>query len=288
MPPPPGEPAETLRWVRRVSLAGIPVFLLFAAVNWAGESWFPWLVIGVIVYAVYGAVSMHYAIRRAERHGPLTQDELAAGRRRADRFERIYPPTLGAMCFGAGYLVGGVVVGLVLAAVGVVNGGLGVWLSRRRRARNRTARDQGGTPDAGVTEMDGVLAATTQRLFAWALDGVILGVSLSPLNPALYSSQPSATLFLALNIPAIALALAYLTLFDGSERGATPGKRIVGIRVADATNRGPIGYRRAAVRRLGYALGGLALGIGWLSLLIDPRRQTWHDKLARSIVIRTR
>lgn len=78
----------------------------------------------------------------------------------------------------------------------------------------------------------------------------------------------------------------YMILFDGGPRGATPGKRIVGIRVADAAGGGPIGYHRAAVRRLWYVIGGLLLFAGWWSALFDSRRQTWHDKRAGSVVIR--
>jgi uncharacterized RDD family membrane protein YckC len=82
------------------------------------------------------------------------------------------------------------------------------------------------------------------------------------------------------------LAFPYLIAFDGGPRGATPGKRIVRIRVADAAEGGAIGYRRAAVRRLGYLVGGLLFFVGWWWALFDRRRQTWHDKLARSVVVR--
>jgi uncharacterized RDD family membrane protein YckC len=108
------------------------------------------------------------------------------------------------------------------------------------------------------------------------------------LNPALYSSsdEPNRLLFSALLGSATILVFVYLIAFDGGKRGATPGKRVVGIRVADADEGGPIGYRRAAVRRLGYLIGGLPFFAGWLWGLFDPHRQTWHDKLARSVVIR--
>lgn len=49
---------------------------------------------------------------------------------------------------------------------------------------------------------------------------------------------------------------------------ATPGRFEAApsprIRIADAEGGGPIGYRRAAVRRLGYIIGGLSFFIGWL------------------------
>ena len=40
------------------------------------------------------------------------------------------------------------------------------------------------------------------------------------------------------------------------------------------------------VRRLAAAaLSWLALGLGWLSLLVDPARRTWHDRLSRTRVV---
>ena len=132
------------------------------------------------------------------------------------------------------------------------------------------------------------LATRVQRIAAWVLDAFIAALAFTPLNPIIWSSDPSPTLFFALWAPAMILLFACLVLFDGGPRGATPGKRILGIRVADADTGGPIGYRRALVRRLGYYLGGLVLYLGWLWMLFDSRRQAWHDKLAGSVVVKAR
>lgn len=126
-----------------------------------------------------------------------------------------------------------------------------------------------------------------RRALAWLLDAVIAGFVFIPLNPQLYadaSEDPS--LWLALVLASTILVFLYLIAFDGGPRGATPGKRIVRIRVADASEGGAIGYRRAAVRRLGYLVGGLIFFAGWWWALFDRRRQTWHDKLAHSVVVR--
>ena len=132
------------------------------------------------------------------------------------------------------------------------------------------------------------LAARSVRLLAWFLDAVIAGFLFIPLNPLLYSDEPEPGLFFALGVPAMILVFVYLIAFDGGRRGATPGKRILGIRVADEQSGSAIGYRRATVRRLGYAVGGLALYLGWLWIIFDRRRQAWHDKVAHSVVVRAR
>jgi uncharacterized RDD family membrane protein YckC len=111
---------------------------------------------------------------------------------------------------------------------------------------------------------------------------------LTPADPFLYTSRPTAALFTALWLAAIVVLFAYLTLFDGGLRGATPGKRIVGIRVVDAESETPIGHRRAAIRTAALLAGGVAFYIGWLIALSDPRRQAWHDRIARTLVVKTR
>jgi uncharacterized RDD family membrane protein YckC len=115
----------------------------------------------------------------------------------------------------------------------------------------------------------------------------IAGVVFILLNPLLYTDDPSVVLFNVLGVAGTIGVFVYMILFDGGERGATPGKRILGIRVADARTGGPIGYRRAATRRLWYAIGGLLLFAGWWWALFDPRRRTWHDRFADSVVITT-
>lgn len=85
------------------------------------------------------------------------------------------------------------------------------------------------------------------------------------------------------------VTLIYSAAMDGSERGATVGKMALRIRVADADSGAPIGPGRAFGRRLVYLLLFQALlvpgFINALSPLWDARRQAWHDKLARSVVV---
>ncbi len=88
-------------------------------------------------------------------------------------------------------------------------------------------------------------------------------------------------------VPALGLfsliTVGYLALFTALG-GQTPGKRLLGLQVVDA-NGGEPGILRSAVRAL-LALGsGLLVLMGFLLVLFDRRRQTLHDKLARTFVI---
>jgi uncharacterized RDD family membrane protein YckC len=80
------------------------------------------------------------------------------------------------------------------------------------------------------------------------------------------------------------LSLGYFTYFEG-ESGQTIGKKAMNIRVADLATGTQIGYGRAAVRWLGRFVSGIAIGLGYLWMLWDAEAQTWHDKMAQSIVV---
>jgi uncharacterized RDD family membrane protein YckC/uncharacterized protein YdaU (DUF1376 family) len=91
-------------------------------------------------------------------------------------------------------------------------------------------------------------------------------------------------------LAAVALAgwVAYKTVQDGSARGQTLGKRVLGIRVVDLRTVGPIGHPRAAVRAL---LLVALLFLCWLFLIVEFFRrnpqQLLHDSAVGSIVVKT-
>jgi uncharacterized RDD family membrane protein YckC len=65
--------------------------------------------------------------------------------------------------------------------------------------------------------------------------------------------------------------------------GQTPGKAFLGLVVIRTDGR-PLRLWPAIVRWLGYWLSGI-LFLGYLWVLVDNRRQAWHDKLARTLVV---
>jgi uncharacterized RDD family membrane protein YckC len=129
-----------------------------------------------------------------------------------------------------------------------------------------------------------VLAGWSQRVAARLIDDVVvIGVAL--VAAAGLGASWAAAWFLA-----FVVAVGYRVVTEGSDRGATLGKRAVGIRVIGLRTSGPIGVRRAAVRTLMPLLIGLfSLGIGlWIDslwMLRDKQRQTLHDKVVSTIVV---
>jgi uncharacterized RDD family membrane protein YckC len=81
------------------------------------------------------------------------------------------------------------------------------------------------------------------------------------------------------------VSLAYFTYFEGGATGQTLGKKALGIRVIDFGGGGSIGYGRAFIRWIGRFVSAIVFLLGYLWMLWDKERQTWHDKFANSVVV---
>jgi uncharacterized RDD family membrane protein YckC len=140
------------------------------------------------------------------------------------------------------------------------------------------------------------LASWLRRGAAIVLDGLILGLVVAgtliaagiPADELRDRLEGGETvLFVALFLVPEAI---YQTVMIGS-RNQTLGKMALGIAVLDADRRVPIGYSRAFTRWLATAalraLFTIPTVVDHLWPLRDPRNQTLHDKLARSVVVRT-
>ncbi len=88
-------------------------------------------------------------------------------------------------------------------------------------------------------------------------------------------------LLLAL-IPPITFAL-YEILFIAAV-GRTPGKAIIGLAVVNRRGDHPSLFR-AFLRAPGKYISAAALLLGFFWIIIDPQRQGWHDKIARTWVV---
>jgi uncharacterized RDD family membrane protein YckC len=83
----------------------------------------------------------------------------------------------------------------------------------------------------------------------------------------------------------LVVGLVYFTLQEGTT-GQTVGKRLCGIKVVDAQSGGQIDQGRAAVRYIVSIVSGLVCLLGYLWMLWDSNKQTWHDKASQVVVIK--
>ena len=77
-----------------------------------------------------------------------------------------------------------------------------------------------------------------------------------------------------------------LTILLWLRFSATPGKMFLKLKIVDTKTSGPISFRQALIRYIGYLPSFYCLLLGILWVAFDKRKQGWHDKLASTAVIR--
>ena len=132
-------------------------------------------------------------------------------------------------------------------------------------------------PPPQSSPVSGPRANFGQRLVAAIIDGIIVGV-VGAVVGVIVRNGLSGLLSLALGV-------AYYGWLEGSPSGQTVGKRMLGIRVYDLRQGGPIGTGRAIGRYFARIVSFIPCLLGYFWMLWDKEKQTWHDKLVGSVVV---
>lgn len=69
-------------------------------------------------------------------------------------------------------------------------------------------------------------------------------------------------------------------------RSQTPAMALAKIRVVDQTSGQPLTVVHGLIRFFGGVLSVACVFLGLLAALVDPRHQGWHDRWAKSLVVR--
>jgi uncharacterized RDD family membrane protein YckC len=129
------------------------------------------------------------------------------------------------------------------------------------------------------------------RVAATLVDSVLLIAVSLPLAIAWYGPgylksmktfEGPVDLLISYLLPAVAIVLFWLY------RQATPGKMLIRAHIVDAVTGGKPSTGQLIGRYFGYFVSMIPLFIGIVWVAFDPRKQGWHDKLARTVVVRKR
>ena len=113
-----------------------------------------------------------------------------------------------------------------------------------------------------------------RRLAAAFIDGLIIGVL-----PGMVLKGSSG------NVLSFILGLAY-SVWMLSNYSATVGMMVLKIKITKE-NGGKVTYQDAILRYFASILSGLVLLLGYLWMIWDSKKQTWHDKLTKTVVIKS-
>jgi uncharacterized RDD family membrane protein YckC len=84
------------------------------------------------------------------------------------------------------------------------------------------------------------------------------------------------------------LLVAFIYLRALGRTGQTWGRQIVGVKVIRKQGDEPLGFGLAFLRQfLQQLISGSLCGLGYLWMLWDKDKQTWHDKIVSTIVVKT-
>jgi uncharacterized RDD family membrane protein YckC len=126
------------------------------------------------------------------------------------------------------------------------------------------------------------------RVGASLIDWVLMVIVLVPVvmllggNYAWYDIYSPMNIFVNGILPAVVVILFWVT------RQATPGKMLIGAKIVDSKTLAKPTTGQFLGRYLCYYLSSILLGLGFIWVGFDARKQGWHDKLAGTVVIRAR
>lgn len=140
---------------------------------------------------------------------------------------------------------------------------------------------------SGNTEYAGFWIRVGASLIDTVWQVIILGaIGWALFGDALLSGDPLAgglSMILYQNLLPALIIIPFWIFF-----GATPGKMLLGLKIVRASDGGKIGLGRSIVRFFAYIPAVLILGIGFIMVAFDKRKQGLHDKIAGTVVIKTR
>ena len=145
-----------------------------------------------------------------------------------------------------------------------------------------------------ITEME-TLASSQEYVGFWArfgasiIDTILLMVIILPLMHMIYGSQYWDSEEFILGVPDFIVNWIFplvATVVFWVYKSATPGKMALKAKVVDARTGNTPTVKQSIIRYIGYYISLLPIGLGFLWVGWDKKKQGWHDKLAGTVVIR--
>jgi len=129
------------------------------------------------------------------------------------------------------------------------------------------------------------------RAWATIIDTILIMIIVIPLLLSIYGWEyldvqqtgafaGPADFLISWVFPAIVVIAFWIT------KQATPGKMAVSARIVDAGSGNAPSAGQMIGRYFAYIISSLPVGLGFLWIAFDRRKQGWHDKLAGTVVVR--
>lgn len=125
-----------------------------------------------------------------------------------------------------------------------------------------------------------------ERFAAAIIDGIILYIPVALLQYSMGgAAQEISTKMLWQNVIALAIQWLYFATMESGDNQATFGKKALGLKVTDLQGE-RITFAKATGRYFGKFISAIIFFIGYLMMLWSPKKQTLHDVMAGTLIIK--
>lgn len=132
----------------------------------------------------------------------------------------------------------------------------------------------------GANVLDGLILAALHQILLLAPAGHDPDVARPIGSTSAGLASVVGQAFVALALPACVIVGSWVAF------GASPGKLLLGLRIVDEPTGGRAGVGQCIGRYVMALISVACVGLGYLYVAIDPRKQGWHDKIVRTLVVR--
>ena len=153
-------------------------------------------------------------------------------------------------------------------------------MAETKKKVNKTPKVSPSTDASGY-------ASPWARLGAAIIDSILIVIVVNVFTGAfsVTSEGITASASASGNTPFL-ISVAYYILMTVNY-GATLGKMALKIKVVSEETGENLTYGNAILRELvGKIVSGIVIGLGYFWMLWDDKRQAWHDKIGRSLVVK--
>jgi len=121
------------------------------------------------------------------------------------------------------------------------------------------------------------------RFIANICDGIMVSIVSIPF--AIISASTTGTTAALSQAAQFVVSFFVLAYWIGTQ-GGSPLRRKLGVFILDQDDGSFIGQRRAVQRIMMSWVSGIVFLLGYLAMLRHPQSQTWHDRVAHSVVVK--
>lgn len=133
-----------------------------------------------------------------------------------------------------------------------------------------------------ITSSPKEYAGFWRRYLAYSVDNLLLLLIGLSLGVTVNINQNGGWIW----FPSIVVSAAYFVFFWMKHDGQTLGNKLLAIRVVREDNK-PMDAVTGIIRYIGYLISSLVFYLGFLWVVWDKKKQGWHDKIAKTVVLKT-